>query len=346
MKGTDMIENLKVNLIITAIIILSMIIIPILNANKVVTTNKDENKVVNINDNNIIKNISLEGSDKITVFISKENKIKEMSVDDYLYGVISSEMSPTFDIEALKAQAIAARTFVLNKKKYNCKEANGAYICDTIHCQVYRDKDRVIESWSEDKKNEYWGKIKEAVESTSGLVITYQDEIIKYPQFFSTSSGKTENCRDVFSSDVPYLVSKESTGEEISPSFKSTTEILITDFIDKINSKYPEAKLTKSNIANDINIVSRSEAGGVINIKLGGATVKGTEFRMLLGLKSTNFIYRFDGNKIVFDCVGYGHGVGMSQWGANVMAKNGSKYNEIIKYYYTGVDISKVTFEN
>ena len=144
-------------------------------------------------------------------------------------------MSPTFELEALKAQAVAARTFAVNKIVTSCSNAQNADICDSVHCQVYKNIDTVTSAWNDSKRTEYWERIKEAVDSTKGLIISYDGEIIKYPQFFSTSSGKTENCRDVFSSDIPYLVSIESTGEEIAPSYKSTTEISITEFVNKVN---------------------------------------------------------------------------------------------------------------
>ena len=348
MKREDVIENLKRNSIVTVIIIMSMILMPMFvvsGINIVKDDSEEKPSVVNNNSNKNI-NIDLDIPDVVKVYITDEDRVEEVSLDEYLYGVISSEMSPTFEEEALKAQAIAARTFCVNKLKNSCPNAKGANICDKVHCQVYRNKEIVINNWSDNRREEYWSKIKNAVDSTSGMILTYDGEIVKYPQFFSTSSGKTENCKDVFVSDVPYLVSIESKGEEISPSYKSVTEIGISDFINKVNSKYPNAKLSSSNIQEQINIAGRSEAGGVLVIKLGDASIKGTELRTLIGLKSTNFTYKFDGDKIIFECTGYGHGVGMSQWGANVMAKEGNKYDEILKHYYTGVDISKITFKN
>lgn len=345
MKKDDIIENLKINGIISLIIVLFMIFMPVLII-RGMTVNQDNSVVENTsNATEESKNVIFQGSDIVKVFISGEDRIEEVKIDEYLYGVISSEMSPTFEDEALKSQAIAARTFALNKKSNKCPNAKGADICNTVHCQVYTAKDQVIAKWSDDKKETYSNKIKNAVDSTSGLAITYNGEIIKYPQFFSTSSGKTENCKDVFSSDVPYLVSVESKGEEISNNFKTSTAIPISEFVKKVNEKFSEAKITESGIENQVNVLERSEAGGAKSVKLGGATVKGTELRMLLGLKSTNFTYKFENGDIIFDCNGYGHGVGMSQWGANVMAKSGSDYKEILKHYYTGITISTVEFE-
>ena len=202
-----------------------------------------------------------------------------------------------------------------------------------------------MEKWGE-KAVEYWDKIASAVDSTKGVVLTYENELVKYPQFFSTSSGKTENSIDVFSGDIPYLVSIESPGEEIAPNYSKEFPFTLEEFIEKINSKYASANLTKENINGAIEIISKSEAGGVKEIRLGEEKVKGLEFRLYLGLTSTNFQYSIVDNNIIFKCKGYGHGVGMSQWGANVMAMNNKTYEEILKHYYTGIDLSEIKYKN
>lgn len=176
------------------------------------------------------------------------------------------------------------------------------------------------------------------------MVLTYDNELVQYPQFFSTSSGMTENAVDVFSSAVPYLVSTESKGEEIAPKFTSEFPFDISKFVSDINSKYEDAKISEENLQNDIEILGRSDAGGVKEIRFGGAKVKGSDFRLAFGLSSTNFQFTINGDKIIFNCKGYGHGVGMSQWGANVMAKDGKGYEEILKHYYTGIELKEVKF--
>lgn len=345
MNKDDIVKNLKINSVVTVVIIIFMICIPVFGVRGMtIPKNKVEESIM-INSKGI-KNIEIDRFNVVKVYISSENEVKELPIDEYLYGVVSSEMSPTFNQEALKAQAIAARTFVINKLNNKCPNANGADICDTVHCQVYRDKDMVLKNWNDEKRNEYWENIRNAVDSTSGMVITYNDEIIKYPQFFSTSSGKTENCKDVFSSHVPYLVSVESKGDEVSNSYKSSLDIELNEFIDIINREYEEANLNIDTVKNEIIIKGRSEAGGVTLISIGDINIKGTELRKLLGLKSTNFTFRFDNNKIIFDCTGYGHGVGMSQWGANAMGKEGATYDQILNHYYTGTNIGKVKFNN
>jgi stage II sporulation protein D len=289
--------------------------------------------------------IELGFNEIIKVHLTKEDKIIEVPMEDYVKSVVSGEMPASFDLEALKAQAIAARTFVSSRKLTPCSQGKGADVCDSTHCQVYIQKEERMEKWGENAV-EYWDKIASAVDSTKGVVLTYENELVKYPQFFSTSSGKTENSIDVFSGDIPYLVSIESPGEEIAPSYSKDFPFALDEFIEKINSKYASANLTKENINGAIEIISRSEAGGIKEIRLGEEKVKGLEFRLYLGLTSTNFQYSIVDNNIIFKCKGYGHGVGMSQWGANVMAKNNKIYEEILKHYYTGIDLSEIKYKN
>lgn len=227
-----------------------------------------------------------------------------------------------------------------------CEEANGADVCDSTHCQVYLDKEVRLGLWDENKADEYWSKIEMAVEGTTNQVLTYKDELVKYPQFFSTSSGKTENSGDVFMSQLDYLISVESKGEEIAPRYKEDFTLAINDFIEKINSKYGDLNLTEANLNENIKIISRSAGGGVKEISIGEEVIKGTELRYYLGLTSTNFEIEIKDSEIIFKCTGYGHGVGMSQWGANVMGQDGKDYNEILKHYYTGIEIKEVSYKN
>lgn len=287
--------------------------------------------------------INLDGNDIVKVHITNEDKIVEVPIEEYVKSVVSGEMPASFSDEALKAQAVAARTFIASKRLKPCDIAEGADVCDTTHCQVYISKESRIEKW-ESNANENWEKISKAVEDTKGKVLAYNNELVLYPQFFSTSSGMTENSIDVFSGDIPYLVSTESNGEEVAPKYESESPFNISEFVKKINEKYPEAELTTDNLEGNIEILSRSNAGGIKEIRFGKTTVKGTDFRLAFGLSSTNFEYSINNEEIIFECKGYGHGVGMSQWGANIMAKNGSKYEEILKHYYTGVELKELKF--
>lgn len=301
--------------------------------------NEEVSEITNEN-----KDILLDGKNIIKVNITKENRIEEVQIEEYVKSVVSGEMLVSFDDEALKAQAIAARTYIAAKRLRPCNIANGGDVCDTTHCQVYINKDVRLEQWGSNAE-EYWNKISNAVDNTKGMVLTYNNELVLYPQFFSTSSGMTENAVDVFSNSVPYLVSTESKGEEIAPKYETEFPFNIPEFVNKINDKYKEASITSENLRNNIEILSRSEAGGIKELRIGKTKVKGLDFRLALGLSSTNFEYVINENEIVFKCKGYGHGVGMSQWGANVMAKSGADYKDILTHYYTGVEISKLTFK-
>lgn len=334
-------RDITSTMIFSVLILILMIIAPMFII-KSMPAKANEEEVSQITDEN--KDILLEGKDIIKVNITKENRIEEVQIEEYVKSVVSGEMLASFDDEALKAQAIAARTYIAAKRLRPCDIANGGDVCDTTHCQVYINKDVRLEQWGSNAE-EYWNKISNAIDNTKGMVLTYNKELVLYPQFFSTSSGMTENAVDVFSNSVPYLVSTESKGEEIAPKYETEFPFNITEFVNKINDKYKEASITSENLKDNIEILSRSEAGGIKELRIGKTKVKGLDFRLSLGLSSTNFEYAINENEIVFKCKGYGHGVGMSQWGANVMAKSGANYKDILTHYYTGVEISKLTFK-
>ena len=327
-------------MIFSILILILMIIAPMFIIKSMpAKANEEVSEITNEN-----KDILLDGKNIIKVNITKENRIEEVQIEEYVKSVVSGEMLVSFDDEALKAQAIAARTYIAAKRLRPCNIANGGDVCDTTHCQVYINKDVRLEQWGSNAE-EYWNKISNAVDNTKGMVLTYNNELVLYPQFFSTSSGMTENAVDVFSNSVPYLVSTESKGEEIAPKYETEFPFNIPEFVNKINDKYKEASITSENLKNNIEILSRSVAGGIKELRIGKTKVKGLDFRLALGLSSTNFEYVINENEIVFKCKGYGHGVGMSQWGANVMAKSGADYEDILTHYYTGVEISKLTFK-
>ena len=293
-----------------------------------------------------VKEIDI-AADKIAkIYNVDTNSIEEINVEEYIKGVVASEMPVSFEKEALKAQAVAARTFYYSRINNKCNLCEGAKICNSVHCQVYKSKEECCELWNENKRQEYWNKISEAVEETKNEVIVYEGEIVKYPQYFSTSWGKTENSVDVFSSSVPYLQSTDSLGEDEAPKYSSSIEKTIKDFVNIINNTYNTAGVREKELSKQINILSNTSAGAVKQIKLGNVTIGGTEFRKLFDLNSTNFRIQYEDEKVIINCKGYGHGVGMSQWGANIMAKEGHNYEEILKHYYNGVYILKVNVKN
>lgn len=282
-----------------------------------------------------------------TIKVNNKGEIMDIALEEYVVLVVAGEMPANFDEEALKAQSILARTFAITRKVSNCSEAKGGEICSTTHCQVFIPKEERMKSWGS-KADEYYKKISAAVNATKGIVLSYDDKLAMHPQYFAVSSGKTEESVAAFSEDIPYLKSVDSPGEEIAPKYKVSKSFTVNNFVNTINSSYSNAKLKTGSYKNQINIISRNSGGTVKEIKLGGTTVKGTEFRKLLGLNSANFNITFNSKEVVITCLGYGHGVGLSQWGANAMAKSGKGYKEILEHYFEGCkleDASKVEFD-
>ncbi|MCG8541083.1 MAG: stage II sporulation protein D [Clostridia bacterium] len=283
-------------------------------------------------------------SDELTirVYVKESQKIEKISLEEYVKGVVASEMPAAFEIDALKAQAIAARTKAIYQRiKYGEKghpSHPGAEVCNAVHCQVYKNKEQLERQYSKDWIKNFWPKIEGVVEDTKGLVITYKGKVVD-PLYHSTSGGKTENSEDVFTAMAPYLRSVDSPYEKDSKHVESEIVISTNEFITKVNNVYKNTGLTNSNIADSLEILQRSEGGRITRMKVGNETLSGRNIRELLGLKSANFKITISGNKMVFKTRGYGHGVGMSQYGANGMAKNGYSFEDILKHYYRGVDI-------
>lgn len=278
-------------------------------------------------------------SPQISIYNHNTGKIQQMDIEEYLCGVLSGEMPSDFDIEALKAQAVAARTYVIYNQEHESSEHKGAAVCtDYTHCQEYKSYEELKESKGEDWIKNSYPKIKQAVSETKGHIITYNDEPI-VPLYFSTSSGKTENSEEVFSTAYPYLRSVDSPYDEQSPKYESTFEISNKDFVSKLEHSYSDISITENNLNSQIKILSRSDGGSVEKIKVGNKELTGRDIRNILNLNSANFEIKFDTNSIDFVVKGYGHGVGMSQWGAQGMAEEGYKYYEILSHYYKDTTI-------
>ncbi len=274
---------------------------------------------------------------KISVLIG--NEIKEMSMHDYLSGVLAAEMPASFPMEALKAQAVAARSYALYKMMNGDDgKHEGAQLCDDYtHCSAFFDiKASGVELWGENS-GVYAERIEAAVSSTDGIVAVRNGEVI-IAVFHSASSERTESALDVWGTDYPYLRSVESIGGTDAPDYYGTVTVKSSDFARTVKELYPEADLGTSP-EEWFGPVERSSAGGVISIVCGGVSIKGTEIRKMLGLNSTNFRIEISGEYLVFTTKGTGHGVGMSQYGARAMALEGAFFDEIIKHYYRGVEL-------
>lgn len=260
---------------------------------------------------------------EITVTVYRNNgKIINLELEEYVLGVVGAEMPASFNIEALKAQAILARTYALKSIK------NGKKLTDTVSTQAYKDNSELQKLWKNDY-TKYYEKIKKAVNQTKGKVILYNNEYID-AVYHSTSNGKTESSKNVWKNSLPYLVSVNSSWDKNVKSYKKETIFEINEFciILKLDVEEP---ITYEIIHN--------ETGRVRQITINNKTFSGTEFRNLLKLRSADFEIEINDEKVKVTTYGYGHGVGMSQYGANEMAKQGYSYIQILKHYYTGVVI-------
>lgn len=304
----------------------------------------DNNPNITVAEKKINKEVNYETIDKdsptINVYNVKENKVEKINIEEYLYGVLSSEMPSTFDEEALKAQAIAARTYVIYKMENSITTGHeNATVCtNSAHCQAYTSYEDLKKVKSEDWIENDYTKVKKAVDDTKGQIVVYEDQVI-LPLYFSTSSGKTENSKDVFSTQYPYLVSVDSPYEESSPKYSTTYSIKKSKFIQYIKSVYPQINISSDKIDKEVNIVNRTEGGCVKIIEVGNIKISGTDMRKIFNLNSANFTINYNDDEINFMVKGYGHGVGMSQWGAEGMAKKGYKYYEILLHYFKGTQI-------
>lgn len=276
-------------------------------------------------------------SGTVSVYVADEDIVREMNVTQYLKEVTAAEMPAEFYEEALKAQAVAARTYLESRKAKHFDEHKGAVVCtDYKHCKAWMSEEKRRSLWEPDKADEYWKKISKAVEDTEGELIMYNGEAID-ALFHSTSSGYTENAADVWGREVPYLISVKSEGDELSPRFESEKTVTKDEFISVVSGAVENTDWS-GELFSDI---ERSEAGGIKTIVVGGVKIKGTELRTIFDLRSTNIELTCDEEKVCFKVKGNGHGVGMSQYGANYMASEGYNYKEILAKYYTNIEILK-----
>ena len=269
----------------------------------------------------------------------EDGTIQEMTMADYLWGVVAAEMPASFEEEALKAQACAARTYTVIKQNSASQKHPGADICaDSTCCQAYVERDAALLRWGlSAQENEE--KITRAVEGTDGLGILYQGEPIQ-ALFFSSAAGRTVDAVEVWGNSVDYLKSVDSPeGEEV-PNYRSQASFSAEEVRTLTLAAYPGADLS-GDPSGWFGEIVRNEGGTVTSLKLGGVTLTGGQARTLFSLRSAAFTVTWDGSQFLFDVTGYGHGVGMSQYGADAMAVAGSTYTEILQHYYTGVTVEE-----
>ncbi|WP_010099253.1 stage II sporulation protein D [Ornithinibacillus scapharcae] len=269
---------------------------------------------------------------EVAVMRTQTEQIENVPLETYVSGVVASEMPIEFEPEALKAQALAARTYIVNKMIYNTEEVSSD-VTDSIQDQVYKSDAELRTKWGKDyTKN--MEKITEAVLATKGEIITYNDKPID-PQFFSTSNGYTENSEDYYVTEIPYLRSVPSPWDEASPYYLDQETFSIEQIEAALGIDLP------SNQQLSIK-ATRTKSNRVEELDLAGNILSGRKVREKLELRSNDFTIEQKNNFLIFTTKGNGHGVGMSQYGANGMAKEGKTYKEIVQYYYKDVKISSV----
>lgn len=277
-------------------------------------------------------------SEDISVYNTKTQEVSEMPIEEFILGAVAAEMPASFPEEALKAQAVAARSYILYHLAIPSEERTaahqGADMCtDYRHCCAWVSDEEKHANWGEDY-DENLQRIYEAVESTKGQYLIMDGQVVN-AVFHAMSGGRTENARDVWSGDVPYLKSVESGGEEQFENFETTVELSEEDFVKRVQEKFPD--FTGENL--EIGECQNTEGGAVSAIVIGNQSFKGTELRSILGLRSAKFTVEKGDGKFVFTVHGYGHGVGMSQYGARVMAEQGEGYEKILTHYYQGTKL-------
>ena len=258
--------------------------------------------------------------------------LRMMELDEYLLGVVLAEMPADFELEALKAQAVAARTCALQCTREGVKHPGGAVCADSKCCQAYMEPAAYLNVGG---SAENVDKVRRAVEETTGEILTYQGELIQ-ATYFSCSGGRTEDAVAVWGADVPYLKSVDSPGEEHADIYANSVTFSSESFSACLG------RTLSGKCADWLGAVTYTRGGGVATMVIAGKTYTGTELRELLSLNSTAFQMEADGDWITVTTSGKGHRVGMSQYGADAMAKNGSTYEGILAYYYRGTRIDKV----
>ncbi|MBO5142480.1 MAG: stage II sporulation protein D [Clostridia bacterium] len=334
---------MKKVIIIYLFCIISMFFLPVFLVEKYNVVNEENN--IPKEDQNI----------KLKLLLSEQNQIIDISLDEYIMGVLVGEMPIDYEFEALKAQAVVARTYTLNKIINSYKTHENADICDDInHCQAYKTKEYALKCWDDDVENDKWNKIKNAVLETKNEVITYDGNLIN-AFFHANSAGITEDICNIWGHEnIPYLKSVKTEGEEILIEKKFFSLEDINRILKEKYDNYIEIKqITMQNnnmkiqcIGNNEElqdlVIEKNSSGRVSKMKISNIELEGTEVRTLFDLRSTMFDIQFKEKSIIFNTKGYGHGIGLSQYGSNYMAKNGSDYKEIIMHYYIGTKITNL----
>lgn len=284
--------------------------------------------------------LNTSGDVNISIYLTKEKKVVKVPLEAYVRGVVAAEMPAEFELEALKAQALAARTYIIRKivDEDFSSLPNGAYVTDSIQDQVYLPENQLKAIWGPIKYAWSIGKINRAVNETRGLVLTYNGKPIN-ATFFSTSNGYTENSEDYWSVKEPYLRSVASPWDKTSPKYSAEKHVPYTELKQALGLPLSVPAMKQTNF---MTVLGETSGKRVKTIRVGKQVFSGREIREKLELNSSEFTWKQDQDGINFITYGYGHGVGMSQYGANGMAKEGKTAEQIVKHYYSGISLTSI----
>lgn len=285
----------------------------------------------------------------IKLYVTSTKQLLSISLEEYVKGVVAAEMPANFHVEALKAQAVAARTYAVKRALFfggkGCDAHPQADLCDNpAHCQAWLPVAELQRKWGMLDYQTYWKKVCQAVDATAGQILTYQGMTID-PLFHSTCGGHTEDAGDVWQKSFPYLVAKECAYCQHSPKLKTEQSYSLDNFLAAVRELDGSVAVTTGQLRTasaSLSAAAKTASGRVKAVTIGGRTIPATTLRYALGLNSTNFTYKIEDNKITFTVIGYGHGVGLCQYGADGMAQAGKTYTDILRYYYQGAIVATI----
>lgn len=316
------------SLMMVILVIPSLIVIPFVKDVHYHSTAKEIEQEITIKQKASAPDLS------VAVMRMSSDEVEDVPLEDYVIGVVAAEMPVAeFELEALKAQSLAARTYIVYHLLHQ-KDVGEGHVTDTTADQVYKNEDELRELWGANY-NENMEKLTTAVTATSGKILTNNHAPI-FPAFFSTSNGYTENSEDYWKDELPHLRSVPSPWDKESPQFLNQETFTIREVEDALNIELPKSSTLPIE-------VTRTEGKRVNELVLANNKFTGREIREKLGLKSSDFTIEQNNDHLIFTTKGYGHGIGMSQYGANGMAREGKTYEEIVKYYYQDIEISTIT---
>ncbi len=335
---------MKNSILLITMIFLSMIFIPIIavasssllnpkNPN-IESTSPSKVECCFNNNQKVATNKKQDQNGVFKVLDNATNQVVSIDEEDFIILSVATEMPPSFADEAIKAQAVAAYTYFCHLREESSNDYD--FSVDSSTSNLYTTKEALKEKWK-DNFDTYYNKFQSNVADVFGLKIKYNNETI-VATYHAISGGNTEASQDVFGGQRSYLVAVPSPGDLFAPNYQTACEFTLEEFKSRLTEKWPEISLN-DDPSSWITDIQRTESGMVKNMKIGSIDTNGIEIRNLFSLRSPNFDLKYEDNKFKFTVRGYGHGVGMSQYGAEYMAKQGASYKEILLWYYPGTTI-------